>query len=381
VSRIPLELIDAPDRFEVLLGRLRTEKIVGIDTEAASFHRYHDRIYLLQVSSPTTTAIVDPLATGGLEAAGTWLSSGQTEFVFHDADYDLRLLRQEYRFQVARLFDTRVAAQFLNEPSIGLAALLETRFGVRTDKRYQRADWSTRPLAPEMLEYAATDTHYLIPLAEAFREALPKIGRLAWVEEECELLTKVEWASAETTTDGFLRIKGARQLDRRGLAVLRELHRWREETSNRLDRAPFRVMGNEALTSLALRQPRSMAQLEKIPGVGRDTVTRRGTEVLAAIERGLATPHDQLPEFPRHPRIRPDHAFESRVEKLKAWRKGLSDRLALPAGLVAPNALLEAIARKQPRSEVDLAAVPGIRRWQVGEFGPEILATLEPKNR
>jgi ribonuclease D len=380
VSAIPLELVAEPGRLAELVDRVRDEPIVGMDTEAASFHRFRDRIYLLQLSSPSTTTIVDPLGTGGLESLGGWLTGGRTEFVFHDADYDLRLLRLEYGFQVSRLFDTRVAAQFLNEPAIGLAALLETRFGVKTDKRYQRADWSARPLAPEMLAYAATDTHYLLPLRDAFREELTRAGRLAWVEEECALLTRVEWDPPEAPEEAFFRVKGSRHLDRRGLAILRELYVWREHLSTRLDRAAFRVISNETMLTLAQRRPRTISALEQIPGVGRETIARRGGELLEAIHRGLALADADLPAFPRHPRIRPDPAFEARVERLKEWRKGLAERLALQPGLVAPNALLENIARRTPGTEEELLLVPGIRRWQVGEFGREILTVLAEKS-
>ena len=91
--------------------------------------------------------------------------------VFHDADYDLRLLRQDYGWQVANLFDTRIAAQLLGERAFGLAALLEQEFGVRLDKKHQRADWSMRPLTPDMLDYAAQDTYWLLGLRDRLRAA------------------------------------------------------------------------------------------------------------------------------------------------------------------------------------------------------------------
>src|SRR6185312_12019364 len=110
------------------------------------------------------------------------------EVVFHDADYDLRLLDKEYGLHAETLFDTRVAAQLLNEPGIGLAALLEKYLGVRLDKRFQRADWSARPLSDEMLAYAASDTHHLPPLRDILKAQLEARGRLPWAQEEFSLL-------------------------------------------------------------------------------------------------------------------------------------------------------------------------------------------------
>ena len=113
--------------------------------------------------------MVDPLATGGLAPLAGVLADPAIEIVFHDADYDLRLLDREYGFRPSHLFDTRIAAQLLNEPGVGLAALLEKYLGVRLDKRFQRADWSARPLSKAMLEYAASDTRHLPALRDILR--------------------------------------------------------------------------------------------------------------------------------------------------------------------------------------------------------------------
>ncbi|MGH4001762.1 MAG: hypothetical protein ACRDTJ_30360, partial [Pseudonocardiaceae bacterium] len=123
-----MRLIGTQAELEGLLGRLRGELLLAVDTEAASFHRYQDRVYLLQISSRTETAVVDPLAVGTLEPFAAVLVDPAVEIVFHDADYDLRLLDREYGFRASHLFDTRIAAQLLNEPGVGLAALLEKYF-------------------------------------------------------------------------------------------------------------------------------------------------------------------------------------------------------------------------------------------------------------
>src|SRR5687768_4196145 len=118
---MPLHLIQTLPEYSDLLERLRLEPLVAVDTEAASFHRHKDRVYLLQLSTRTETHLVDPLAVAGLPGFGELLADPAIELVFHDADYDLRLLGYEFGFRAATLFDTRIAAQFLNEPGIGLA--------------------------------------------------------------------------------------------------------------------------------------------------------------------------------------------------------------------------------------------------------------------
>lgn len=370
------QLIEGPTRFAELLERLRAELLIAVDTEAASFHRHRDEIYLLQISTRTETWLVDPLAVPGLPGLGDLLGDPGLEFVFHDADYDLRLLGHQFDYHVSRLFDTRVAAQFLNEPGIGLAALLEKYFGVRLDKQYQRADWSLRPLAPPLLQYAATDTQHLLSLRDTLRHQLVEHGRLTWVEEECELLTRVRWPESEPPDREALSVRGARSLSARELAVFRELYTWRASIAEALDRAAFRILGNDTMFALAKSQPKSLERLAEIRGVGRELAGRRGTDILNAIQRGLAVPDAELPHFPRAPRRRPDPAFEERMARLKSVRTGLTTRFQLPPGVLCPNWLLESVARLAPHNREELAQINGIRRWQLREFGDELLNSI-----
>lgn len=376
MNDIPLRLIEDPKEFATLLGRLGLEPIVALDTEAASFHRYRDRVYLVQLSIRNETHLVDPLAVNGLVGLGGLLADPAIEKIFHDADYDLRLLGFEFGFRANNLFDTRVAAQFLNEPGIGLAALLEKYIGVRPDKRFQRADWSARPLTQPMLQYAAMDTRHLPDLRDLMRDQLIARGRLAWVQEECELLTAVRWPAPVPPEEAALTVKGVRALKPRALAVFRELYVWRARTAEALDRAAFRVMGNEVLVALAEQPPADPGALGGIKGVGRDVAERRGAEIMAAIRRGLELPEADLPRLPRGIRQRPDPIFDARLERLKALRAGLAAREDLAPGVLCPNWLLEAIARAAPTDLTALGGVEGIRRWQVGAIGSDLLKVV-----
>jgi ribonuclease D len=373
-------LIDSQDELDRLLDRFTGEPLLAVDTEAASFHRYHDRLYLLQLSSRTETVVVDPLAVTNVERFGAILANPATEIVFHDADYDLRLLDLAYGFRATHLFDTRVAAQLLNEPGVGLAALLGKYLGVHLDKKFQRADWSARPLSDGMLDYAAADTHYLSALRDLLREQLIARQRLDWAEEEFELLTHVRWTGGDSQP-AYLRLKGARTLKPRQAAVLRELVDWRDGVTERLDRATFRVLNNEPMLAMAKAPPKDRAALGAIPGIGPAQLERYGTEILAAIERGLALPDCDLPRIERLPRRPPDPAFDARLERLKAARNVLAARYDLPVGVLCPNYVLEAIARLQPTRVEDLAAAPGLRQWQLREFGDELFRAVTTESK
>src|SRR4026208_2488599 len=216
-----------PEAVGRFLAEISGTRELALDTEGASFHRFIDRIYLLQLSTRTSHAIIDPLPVGKPPILGELLENPAVEVVFHDADYDLRLLHQDYGWHVTNIFDTRIAAQLLGLKSFGLAALLEQYFDVKLDKKHQRADWSMRPLTPDMLEYAAQDTRFLLQLKDHMKAELGRRNRLHWAEEEFARLEGTRW-EAEESMEGFLRLKGARDLTRRELAVLREVANWRD---------------------------------------------------------------------------------------------------------------------------------------------------------
>jgi ribonuclease D len=369
-----LDKIPEVDRF---LSEISDVKELALDTEGASFHRFLDRIYLLQISTRNHSAIIDPLPMGSPAKLGQLLQSKAVEVVFHDADYDLRLLHQDYGWHVTNIFDTRVASQLLGIKSFGLAALLDQYFDVKLDKKHQRADWSMRPLTPDMLEYAAQDTRYLLKLKDQMKGELERRGRLHWAEEEFARLEGTRW-EVEESMEGFLRLKGARDLSRRELAVLREIANWRDTVAAQLDRATFRVMGNEALFEIARRAPKNVAELGAIKGMPKGMIERAGADIIAAIRRGMEAPEAELPKFPKGQRWNKDRDFDDKVARLKLVRDAAATRLDLDPGVLCSRERLENVARSGAKTIEDLAAVPDLRRWQIEEMGEGFVRALQP---
>ncbi len=370
-----LQYIDTPEQIELFLDDMTGVHELALDTEGASFHRFIDRIYLLQITTRERSAVIDPIPLGNPARLGEVLEDPAVEVVLHDADYDLRLLYQDYGWHVRNIFDTRIAAQLLGIKSFGLAALLEQFFGVQLDKKHQRADWSLRPLTQGMLDYAAQDTRYLLDLRDELRSRLEKLGRLEWAKEEFERLEGTKWEDEDESLN-FLRIKGARDLTRRELALLRELVPWRDGVARDLDRATFRVMGNEVLLDIARTAPRSARQLAGLKGMPRGILERGGAAILSAVKRGVEVAEEHLPKFPRSAKWEREEDFEANVTKLKSVRDAAASRLSLDPGVLCSRERLEAIARRKPTRLKDLEDVPGLRRWQIAEMGEEFVQAL-----
>lgn len=375
--------VDTLAGLEAAVRRLSGQPILGVDTEAAGYHRFLDRISLIQISSRDETVLIDPLALPTLDLLAGPFSNERIEKVFHDADFDLRILDRDLGLRARPLFDTQIAAACLGVRALGLGAVIETYLGVTLPKAFQRADWAERPLSEGMKEYAATDTAYLPALRDALHAELVAAGRLAWAEEEFARREETRWVAPDSAdvADAFLRIKGARELPPRALAILREVHAWREQVAAERDQAPFRILSNQVLLQMGLTAPTTAAALRRIPGISSGLADRRGRDLLAAVERGLAVPEADLPRFPKPKRLDRDAEVEVRAERLRDVRARVAEALNLDPGFLVSRAVLDEVARRNPASADELAEIPGVRRWQLDVLAADLLGALAPPTR
>jgi ribonuclease D len=131
-----MQYLETHAELDELAKKLSSVALIAADTEAAGYHRYRDTVCLLQLSTRTDTYVVDTLALPDLAALRGIFERGETEVVFHDADYDLRLLSRDFGFTVNCLFDTKIAAQFIGEPAFGLGSLAEKFLGISLEKKH-----------------------------------------------------------------------------------------------------------------------------------------------------------------------------------------------------------------------------------------------------
>ncbi len=370
---LPPILVDSSE-LTAFAAQLQQEAVIAVDLEADSLHSYQDKVCLLQFSMPDATVLVDPLAIGDLSVLGPVLADPGVRKLFHAADYDIRCLHRDFGFQIRGLFDTMIACQLLGEEKIGLADILGKYFGVQLDKRYQRADWSMRPLEEGMIRYAAEDTRHLHRLAEILEVRLRDCGRMSWAEEEFALLEQVRHNSSSGPM--FLRFKKANTLDPRQLAVLEELLQWRDGEARRRDCPAFKVLNNAPLLGVARNMPKDPKALEAVEGISPRQVERYGRAVLKAVEVGLALPEGDLPPYPRSEMRQRDPEVDARLARLKKWRTATAEKLGMDPGIVINNAMLEEIARRNPSTEEELKELAALKKWQRQTLGDGILNTL-----
>lgn len=373
------EYIERPEELAALVEKLRGETLLGVDTEAAGYHRFFDRMSLVQLSTRSANYLIDPLSAGEMTPLGALFGDPEVEKIFHDADYDVRILDRDAGLHISGLFDTQIAAAFLGEKQLGLGNIVEKYLGLKLPKEFQRADWAERPLSAGMKEYAATDTAHLPELRDRLRAELEERGRLHWAQEEFLRREQTRWTEGDDTREAYMKVKGARDLMPRGLAILRELYAWREGVARERDQATFRVLGNQALLEMSASPPGGVRDLPSVTGLSEGMAQRRGREIMDAVRRGLDVPEDALPRWPRSPRFERDLELEARVESLRGVRTRVAEQLGLDAGFLIPRATLEEIAKAQPTTPEALAQVPGVRKWQVEAVGDALLETLRKR--
>jgi ribonuclease D len=370
-----IEILTTNAQVVELAELLAKETTIAVDLEADSMHNYQEKVCLIQVSTEQKTVLIDPLAATDLSPLHAVFTNPEIRKIFHAADYDLRSLKRDFNLTIDGLFDTMISAQLLGEERIGLADLLRKYFSVELDKKYQRADWSQRPLPAEMVRYAAEDTCHLHRLVEIFEKRLEEKERISWATEEFALMEEVRFAEVDGPI--CLRFKGAGTLSSRELGVLEKLLQWREKEGERLNRPVYKVMGNKSLLALAQRMPRDRANLKGLEGLSPRLIERYGRAVMSAVREGLEMPEAELPKFPRLPRRgAKDPSIEERVKTLKKWRQEQAARLALDPGVLINNASLEALAAANPQSAQAFDEVVGLKNWQKKELGESLLTTL-----
>jgi ribonuclease D len=352
-----------------LARRLQDESLVAVDTESNSLFAYREQVCLIQFSTRTEDWVIDPLALEDLSALVPLFADPNIEKVFHAAEYDLMCLKRDYGFTFANLFDTMLSARILGRKAIGLGNMLEEFFGLQVDKRYQRADWSMRPIPMEQLRYAQQDTHYLPALHDILLMQLTEKGVLPEAHEVFNRLVQVAPAAHTFDPDGYWRINAARDFSRRQMALLRELYLLRDDLARRRNRPPFKIFSDDTLVNTAKVAPHSLADLVGIPGLNHSQIERYGHALLDAVERGEKA---KLPPRPdRGPRM--DAATMARFDALRDWRKARAAERGVESDVIIPKEALWALARTPPQSLDDLDQIPGLGPWKRDKYGDELL--------
>jgi ribonuclease D len=372
-----------------MMAHLRHQPLLALDTESDSLYRYTPRVCLIQISAyaegsnhrheegarSVVDYLVDPLKLQNLDPLRELLSHPAVEVVMHAAENDILLLHRDFDLRMPKIFDTQLAARILGRNGVGLAAILEEEFGVISDKSMQRTDWGRRPLTPQQMTYAQIDTHYLLPLRLRQIERLQEEDRWREAQEAFELLTTLRYQENSSGRTVWS-MKNNRQVEREHTGLLEELWLWREQTAQRLERPPFKVLNDSVLIALTLQTPHTLAELQRIAGLSSHQVDRYGHELLQAIERGKRRPLPVLPPPAPRPEFFLGKEDQRIFQVLRQWRSQTADQRGVDPDIIFSNDILLQIVEKKPRTLVELQQIPAIGPWKAETYGPAILQLI-----
>jgi ribonuclease D len=357
--------------------------VLAVDTEADSFYSYEESCCLIQMTGDSgPDYVIDPLKVDDLSPLEKLMADPKVIKIFHGADYDVVSLKRDFGFTIRGIFDTMIAAQAGGHQRFGLGDLVNHYFGVKLNKKYQRHDWSSRPLKPEHLAYARLDSHFLPKLMNILYPLAEANGRAPMLEEEFELLQHRKWSRRPFSPDDCMKIKGANKLGPEERKVLRAVFMARDERARNRNRPAFKVWGNDSCLLLAEKKPTTKAELAKALGSTHHVVRRYTSNVLDAVAEGLADTSDppkvpkphEAPRDPRLPAFRRED--EPLLAALKKWRNALSKAEDIGPGLIVNNTVMRAAAALKPTTLEDLERISDMRNWQRTFYGEAILEVV-----
>lgn len=358
--------------WQACLSRLRQQPRLAIDLEANSMYAYQEEICLIQISIPDQDYIVDPLGDFSLEGLGELIQDREVEKIFHAAEYDLILMKRQYRWELENLFDTMWAARILGVERVGLANILGDLYQLKLDKKFQRANWCRRPLSRAQLAYAQADTHYLLHLRDYFAEKLEEAGRIEEAQEIFAEQTEIELGDNSFDANSFWSIHGVHKLPAAGKSILKALAIYRDREARRRDKPHFKIFHDKTLLQLAREQPRTREDLARVRGMSEGQIRRYGHDLVRLIKD-----NKELPLPPRPPRRqRPPHEIMDRYERLRTWRKERGRERGVESDVIISRDALWALARTNPRNKAELEQIKGVGPWRLRTYGDEILEVL-----
>ena len=363
-SKLLQNIVTTSPALVDLATNLESCEHIGLDTEFLRERTYRAELCLVQLSSLSDAACVDPLALPDLIPLARVLTAPGTTKVMHASRQDVEVL-----FPIAGLvrpvFDTQIAAALTGLPAqIGYGELVRRLLGKELAKSHTRTDWSRRPLSPEQIEYALDDVRYLLPLKAHLEEQLERSGRLEWLTEELHELEDARNIAVDPQ-DAWLRIKGLRSLDPARERLAQSLAAWRERRAIERNRPRGWILDDAALRDIVVQVPRSVEALAAIPEFPAGVLKHCGAELLECI-RAAEVPH---PAPPINTRTRPDPAKSALVKKLGALNQAIAAELGLSPEVLATRRDLELLA--DGRRDVGV-----LRGWRRDVIGDRMLAAL-----
>lgn len=355
-------LIDDSEQLQQAAKEWKLCKELAIDLECENnLHHYGVFISIIQLSSRDKNWIVDVIKVKEINRLKEILENPNITKVFHDISFDFRILNKQFQVKPKNVFDTQMAALLLGRTKFGLSNLLEEYFKIKKEEKFQKVDWTRRPLSLDMLSYAVKDSAYLLQLKDKLTEELNAKQRTSWMKDESEYLEEMDFIYHEQT---YINVSRAKKLQSKELALFHVLFEEREKMARRLDRPNYMIVHNEVLMELSKNPPKNSLQLRSMCGV-HPIVKNEAEKIFRLIQDALKKPGEAYDLKP--PKLN-QQQFEWK-EKLLELRKKTASKLGISGHLLLNEEQIINIATSKSLSS--------LKNWQKELLEKEIKKELK----
>jgi ribonuclease D len=346
-----------------------------MDLEFIPERTYAAELCLVQVATDDDAFIVDPLAAIDLTPLWERIANPQILKVLHAGDQDMDLCYTASGLVPENIMDTQIAAGFIGFGyPVGYGKLLQQLLGISLSKTESYTDWSNRPLSNSQVEYALDDVRHLLPMYDKMAQRLEEMERFSWVREECQKYCSPKYYENDRLHD-FFRIKGANSLNRRGLAVLRELSDWRHEEASRANKPLKSILQDGILLEFARRPPKDVSEIQRIRGIRPDQLRQYSKSLLQAVRVGMDVADADLPKWPTA-KI-PSRREVLMADVLYTLLRIICFDLDIATELVATRGILEALVRQHGEGTHTTSSLPILHGWRYDIAGRQLVAMLD----
>lgn len=313
----------------------------GFDTEFIGEQTFHPRLCLVQVATPERLFLIDPIELEDLTPFWELVADPGRVAVVHAGREEMRICRRALGRAAGNVFDLQMAAGLIGVGyPAGHGTLVQQLLRIRINKGETLTDWSRRPLTKHQVRYAYDDVRFLLPLYDKIRRKLNELGRDDWMHEEMATV-HTRWLDDDPEREPWRKLRGLGNCNRRELALVREIHAWRAERGEIVNKPARYLLRDDLIIELARRKPTNEKEILLIRGVTKHDVPG----LLSAIERGQAIGDSDLPTAAERDNDPPQVAIVNGL--LQAVLSSYCADQNLVPGLVATSSDLKALIRSQ----------------------------------
>ena len=374
MADLPEQIVTRPEELIAACGHLGQHRRFGFDTEFVGEETYHPRLCLVQVATDDRLYLIDPLSVGPLDIFWNLIVDPANLVIVHAGREEIRLCKLWTGRVPGNLFDLQIAAGLVGLAyPLGHGTLVNQVLGGYVAKGETLTEWRDRPLSPKQIRYAFDDVRHLLALWQRLSEQLTELGRVEWAREEFSRLAVIA-TPVGASDERWRKLRGVGSLDRRGLAIVRELNRWRDEAAEQTNRPVRSIVRDDLLIEIARRSPSREGDLRVIRGLPRRFVG----SILEVVKSAQAIPLEECPAVFEREQDPPQAAILASA--LSAVLGHVCAQMRLAPNLVANNQDIKLLVRTHLQNGQVPVESPLAVGWRSRSILPELMAFLEGRN-